>query len=312
MKVLVVGGLGYVGLWITGYLIEKGFNVSILSRRESIYAKDKGYRVLTADITQPLSLAAALDGQVFDVVVHLASADPNSGDSYLDQCLYVDIAGTKNLLETIPTTQLKHFIYFSTFHVYGRMEGEITEDIQPQPTSYYGLVHLCAEHFVEMISRLRGFSYSILRLTNSYGCPQDLSTNKWSLAINDFARYAVKNRAILIRSACEVRRDFIWLGTVCEVVAKLVNNEVSLQYPVNLSAEESFTLLEIAEFVQSAYQSYFGAEIPIQVQNQENSTPSSMLHVSSKRLKEVIPYTASRKIVEECHKVFYHFDQRGP
>ena len=59
----------------------------------------------------------------------------------------INTVGTKNLLEALNLTNLKNFVYISTFHVYGLTEGDIDENTELNPKNDYALTHLFAEFY---------------------------------------------------------------------------------------------------------------------------------------------------------------------
>jgi uncharacterized protein YbjT (DUF2867 family) len=101
-KILITGGTGKLGQELSKQLIEKGFEVNILSS-----GKNPGVpyytKIHSGDLTDISSLNDAVSNS--DIIIHCASNPRNSR--------IVDIEGTKNLLEIALQKQIKHFIYIS-------------------------------------------------------------------------------------------------------------------------------------------------------------------------------------------------------
>src|SRR5690606_3095721 len=131
---------------------------------------------------------------------------------YFHDALLVNALGTRNLLEALPAERVGHFVYISTFQVYGRYVGAIDESTPTEPVNDYGTTHLFAEQYVAQFGRAQKLHWSTLRLTNSYGCPKDPDMSKWFLVLNDLARMAVEQGELVLKSNGEVPRDFIWMG----------------------------------------------------------------------------------------------------
>ena len=68
------------------------------------------------------------------------------------------------------------------------------------PKNDYASTHLFAEYYVKQFGLTHGLQYTILRLTNSYGSPTFVDSNKWYLVLNDLTRSAYENGRIIIKS----------------------------------------------------------------------------------------------------------------
>lgn len=101
-KILVTGGTGKFGQEVCKQLIQKGFEVNILSSGKN---PDVPYytKIYSGDLTDISSLNDAVSNS--DIIIHCATNPRNSG--------IVDIEGTKNLLQLANQKQIKHFIYIS-------------------------------------------------------------------------------------------------------------------------------------------------------------------------------------------------------
>ena len=79
-KVFITGGAGYVGAVLTPYLLEKGYEVTVLDLMiygEEVLTKNKNLKIIKGDIRDKNILTKELPGN--DVVIHLAciSNDPS-------------------------------------------------------------------------------------------------------------------------------------------------------------------------------------------------------------------------------------------
>lgn len=306
MKVLITGGLGNLGQWLTEALIHQSYEVTVLARtcRPLPIEWNQKVEPLFVDITDPANCKRQLTSRHFDYVIHLASANEQFEKDYALKALQVNAWGTRNVLECLVPKSIKNFIYFSTFHVYGKQSGLVTEETPLRPNHDYALTHLFAEDYIQQFHRTRGLPYTILRLTNSYGAPKNIHSSKWYLLLNDLSRTAFTHHEIVLKSNGEAERDFIWMGDVCEVIAKILEKKKALNDIFNLSAEQTYALKAIAQFVQEAYQETFGKRLPIQLNQEDKTIPNRGLVVSSKKLKAHIPFQASNRIKEEAKAIF--------
>lgn len=301
-KILITGGMGNLGSWLTDFFCQKDCEVTVLTKRVRQLAIEQQFKLISCDISDVADCKTKLSTP-FDIVIHTASMNDNFVDNYAQDALKVNALGTRNILEALKNHPPKHFIYFSTFHVYGKYTGELTEKSDLTPINDYGTTHLFAEYYVKQFHATHQIPYSIIRLSNSYGCPKDYDSSKWYLILNDLSRMAFEKQKIVLKSNGLASRDFIWMGDVCEVIYTLT----ALAAPndtFNLSSGKSYSLLEIAQAVQEAYKEYFGKTLGIEVNTQDNSTPQAPVAINSNKIKQLIPFEAKAHFVEEAKNIF--------
>lgn len=302
-RLLITGGLGNAGLWLTEYFVQKGFEVTVLTRKSKDLAIEAKVQLIEADISSQENLQEALKNQIFEYVIHLASVNETFLDNYPEVAIKVNTWGTRNLLQSLDKSALKNFIYFSTFHVYGLASGTIDESTLVLPRHDYATTHYFAEKYVEQFHKTHQLPYTIFRLTNSYGAPKHLNSSKWYLILNDLAKMAFEQQKIELKSNGRASRDFIWLGDVCSIVHQIINLPESPNKVFNLGSSHTKSMLDIAQEVQKAYQDQFGRFIPIEV-NTKDQTQAKSLTVNCDRLKTLVPYQVQEKVYDEILAVF--------
>ena len=296
-KILVTGGKGNLGSWIVRDLRNHGHEVWTLSRNES---KDDKFH-LPVDLTNAEQCSVLSDHQ-FEGVIHTASVNNGSAVNFAYDALRINAFGTNNLLSALNPLSLKHFIYMSTFHVYGASENEIDEGSTPIPLNDYGLSHLFGEQYVRKYHATSSIPFTIIRLTNSYGCPTTSDTPQWSLLFNDLAKMAVKQNKLVLKSTGEARRDFVWMGDVCNVISQLITlpapNDV-----FNLSRGKSLRLIEMAEEIQSAYSEMYGQQLVIERQPPDDFKVQELI-VKNEKLAELVEFKPKNMFRQEALSIF--------
>jgi nucleoside-diphosphate-sugar epimerase len=302
-KILITGGLGNLGSWLTEHFANSNFEVWVLSKNfRKIVTKAK-YHLIHCDIADYADVVEKLTGKEFDYVIHAGSVNDGFVENYFKLAVDVNTLGTRNLLEFFKNKNLKHFIYFSTFQVYGKYDGLITETTPTLPKNDYGSTHLFAEIFVKQLFYTHKLPHTIIRLTNSYGCPKDYNSSKWYLVLNDLAKTAFEKKEIVLKSNGLAPRDFIWMGDVCYVLEQLIK-QLPTNDIYNLAGYETFKMLDIANFVKDAYLEKFGISIPIQVNEADKTVYPDDLKVSADKLMKLIPYTHTISFKQEAIKIF--------
>ncbi len=309
-RILITGGMGNLGSWLVEHLLRQNWEVTVLTRKLRKIEDVKGYKVIQCDIADEEDCKAKLSGLTIPFVVHCASVNDGFVPGYAKMALDVNAWGTRNVLEALKSQPIKHFLYFSTFQVYGVYEGAITEETPTLSKNDYGLTHLFAEGYVKEYHLNHKIPYTIVRLTNSYGCPKDYASSKWYLVLNDLARTAFEKKQIVLKSNGLAPRDFIWMGNVCQIVEQLCHLENATLDTFNISGEQTCRMLEIAQQVQMAYQEKFGETIPLHVNTEDKTVYSDTLFVSAQKLKRVVPYEAQPRFKEEALRIF-EFLEKG-
>lgn len=310
-RILITGGLGNLGSWLTRHFVANGFDVDVLATNQRPILEDLSFNFISCDISDFSSCKKSIQDQ-YDIIIHTASVNDAFIDHYFEKSILVNTLGTRNILEVVKEhTTLKHFIYFSTFQVYGQYEGTITEDSNLKPKNDYGSTHLFSEILCQQLHQTHQLPYSIIRLTNSYGCPTDYNSSKWYLILNDLSKMAVEKQEIVLKSNGKAPRDFIWMQTVCEVLEKLALSSPTHDV-FNLSGETTFNMLEVAQAIQEAYLETFQKEIPIQTNKEDKSEFPNPMFVDSSKLKSIIPYTHTPQFVKEAKNIFSFLEQKLP
>ncbi len=301
--VLITGGLGNLGCWMTRHFVKHGYEVIAVSRKSRNICGLTGFQFVECDLSNPSDCKRKLGNLSVDIVVHLACADDNFDESYPRKALLTNTLGSRNILETISGHCLKNFIYFSTFHVYGTSEGEIDENKKPAPRHDYATTHLFAEEYVKQFHRTHDVPYTILRLTNSYGCPFDLNGDKWHLILNNLARMAIEKNEIRINSDEQLQRDFVWMGDVVKAVQHLSESDEPFNGIYNLSGEDTLRLIDVAKVVQTAYSQICGEWLQITTPAEHSQKPGRALSVPSAKLRGRIAYNPSNRMIAEAEAI---------
>ncbi|MDN5097930.1 NAD(P)-dependent oxidoreductase [Aliarcobacter butzleri] len=300
-KVLVTGGFGNLGSYIVNHLINLNYEVTILTRREKYKLENLKYKVVECDITNLEDLKSKLKYD-FDFCVHCASFNEFFVENYSKKALEINSLGTRNLLEVLNLKDLKNFIYFSTFHVYGLNSGIIDEMTVTNPKNDYASTHLFAEYYVKQFGYTHNLKYTILRLTNSYGCPINKNIDKWYLVLNDLVKMALEKNKIVLNSNGETKRDFIYMGDVATIVDKVLKVETTNEI-YNLSSNQTFTILEIANIVRDVYISRFKKSISVLINEKDNAI-YKRLEVKNYKLKNLLNFNVTQSFKEEIEKIF--------
>ncbi|GAE35424.1 NAD-dependent epimerase/dehydratase family protein [Halalkalibacter akibai] len=175
-KVVVTGGLGFIGFHLVERLLAEGIQVVIIDqisdeKREE--QEEKWLRIGRNDLVtlidenlERVNFSKVLKG--VDVVYHLAASTSNDSKwKKLQKVIENNVEITKKIVESIPPKA--KLIYSSTVEVYGERPGTITERTPSNPTTPYGITKLASERLIQQDCVKRNIVYNIVRLPTVYG-----------------------------------------------------------------------------------------------------------------------------------------------
>src|SRR5262245_18755023 len=181
MRVLLIGGAGYIGSAIAHHLIDRGHEVAVFDnlstgKREAI---PEGVPLILGDCGDSDTLAKALKETRAEGVVQLA-AKIRVEESVEDPAKYYFNNTVKSLavFDTCGKSGVKNFVFSSTAAVYGAPASAalIAEDAPTEPLNPYGHSKLASEFMLKDIARVSGMRATILRYFNVAGADPKLRT----------------------------------------------------------------------------------------------------------------------------------------
>ncbi len=297
-KLLITGGLGNLGSWLTHYF-SQSFDVYVLTKNVK-EVLECSYTVIQADVSEINDLKSKLNIE-FDYCIHTASYNEYFHDNYAQNSLEINALGTRNLIEVLKDTKIRNFVYLSTFHVYGLNSGVVTEDSELRPKNDYASTHLFAEYYLKQFYDQYQFPFTILRLTNSYGAPKYRKTSKWYLVLNNLVKSAYEKKIIPINGNGSSVRDFIWAGDVCNVIGQSLYFEPNKVF--NLSSGMTFSIMDLAKEVQTAYNARYKEEILIECEKKDKLT-SQFLKVDNTKINDLLSMKFKNKFCDEVNAIF--------
>lgn len=173
MKILVVGGAGYIGSHAVKQLIENGDEVIVIDNLETGHRKSISEDVpfYQVDIRNKEALKAVLEKENVDGVIHFA-ANSLVGESMTNPLKYYNnnVTGTETLLEVLIETGVKNIVFSSTAATYGEVtEMPILESTPTSPTNTYGETKLAIEKMLKWTHAAHDLNYVCLRYFNVAG-----------------------------------------------------------------------------------------------------------------------------------------------
>jgi len=165
MKILFIGGTGFISTAVSRLLVEQGADLTVLNRGRRNPTLP-GVRHLAADIHDPAATAAALAGQRFDVVVNWVAYVPD--DVTRDLALF--------------GSRVKHYVFISSASAYQKPPAtyRITESTPlSNPYWTYARDKIACETRLLEAYRAEGFPVTIVRPSLTYDPNLPIAIGGW-------------------------------------------------------------------------------------------------------------------------------------
>lgn len=232
MKVLLIGGNGFIGSHLLDGLLEEGYIVRVFDIGHEKFRdpnKYVDYRISNLSNIPDL-YEAMLD---VDVVFHLASSSvPSTSNVDIVGDIQGNLISSINILNMAIRLKIKKFVYFSSGGaVYGIPQVvPISEDHPRNPISSYGILKDTVEQYVQLYYRQFGLDYLILRPSNPYGPRQGHFVAQG--VISTFLRKTLSGEDLQVFGDGNGRKDYIYIKDLVDIVLALLINDESGVYNV--------------------------------------------------------------------------------
>jgi UDP-glucose 4-epimerase len=176
MKILVVGGAGYIGSVCAELLLDEGHTVSIFDNLSEGHraAIDLRAQFVEGDLQNQQSIEEALAKQKPEAVMHFA-ASALVGESMRNPSKYFrnNIASGLNLLDAMVSVGVTKIVFSSTCAIFGPPERvPIDETMPTRPINPYGESKLAFEKILRWYDEIHGLKYTSLRYFNAAGASE--------------------------------------------------------------------------------------------------------------------------------------------
>ena len=285
MKILITGGLGFIGSHLGDFLSKK-YEVTIvdkLSKRvhpyEEFVYKPKNCRIIKKDINDKSFLKKILPN--YDYIYHLASHQ----DHLKDYSMFINenVSSTSLIFEVLnelKNLKLKQFILASSQSVYG--DGQYTfkkkkysgnrklENLVKKkwsvkhksekfikhrekdnliPINFYGLSKVFQEEIVKQCSKELGIKYTIMRYSIVQGPRQSFFNSYSGLCRNLISSYIKGEKPVIFEDGLSTR-DFINIHDVINANQKVLNNKKAYNETFNIGGGKIYSLVEFDKIVR--------------------------------------------------------------
>jgi len=237
-KILVCGGAGYIGGYLTDLLAGNGYQVTVYDNLtyEDRLLKDVSF--IYGDVRDCEKLGKIIND--FDIVVWLAAV-VGDGACAVNKTFTTEV--NVHAVEWLVRNYKGKIIYPSTCSVYGMNDGLLDESSEANPLSHYASTKFAAEQEIVKHSK----NYLIFRLSTLFGLADKHSRLRLDLVVNALAKRAALNEVLMVYGGGQWR-PLLHVKDVAEAILFGIKNNISGLY--NLS-DKNYKICDIAEKIKS-------------------------------------------------------------
>lgn len=261
-NVLITGGAGFIGRHVVRQFLEHGWRVVVLDLHEFSEAERQAMGEFTSiqgDINAVETLQEAT--KACDAVVHLAArvSVPQSIEEP-EQTMFVNVEGTKNVLQCALDAGVGKVVVASSAAVYGSCsEMPLSESAPVECLSPYAESKAANEQQV-VAFRDKGLNAIALRFFNIYGPGQPFDSAYASL-IPVFVHSMKNGQRPTVHGTGEQTRDFVHVHDLARAVYSMVTKPTPYEHSVaNVASQTQISVLDVVDCINHGLHDYAGKE----------------------------------------------------
>ena len=231
MKVLITGGAGYIGSLLTGVLLQRGYSVVVVD--DLLFGGDSLLAYLThpqftfykANVTERETIKQYFKD--VDHVIHLAAlvGFPACQQVGPQVAWLYNLQGTKNVYELARESEVKRFVFSSTYSNYGIADGDapVTEESTLNPQSLYAETKIAAEQYLLDEGKKSATIPVLFRFATLFGLSP---RTRFDLIINQFVLEAIEKRHLIIYQK-NYTRSFVHIRDIARALTMALESDAA-------------------------------------------------------------------------------------
>lgn len=251
-RVLVIGGLGFIGVNLTSKLIERGAKTTLLTPNRSRHAEQAaaferaGVVVVEGDLRDRERMATVVRGQ--QIVMNLSGqsgAVRSMEDPWAD--LDVNCRGNLVLLEALREHNRDAKIVFAGSRLqYGHPDHvPVSEDAAKAALCLHAIHKQTVEEYLALYDRLFDIRYTVARITNPYGPGQPAGRTAYGV-INRMIHLAIADRTLTIYGDGAQVRDYVHVDDVVRALLMMAASDRADGRAYNVGSGTGTRLVDLA------------------------------------------------------------------
>lgn len=252
MRILITGGAGFIGSHVAEYLKETtNHKLFIVDDLSGGFTRNipKGVIFEKLDLRDKVKTEQLILKIKPQLIYHLA-ADATEGRSQFTPISATERNQLSYMYLLVPAIKngLKKIVLTSSMSVYGNQKVPFSENMARIPEDIYGISKASMEQSTEVLSKVYGFKYVIIRPHNVYGPKQNL-TDPYRNVIGIFINCLLNNRHYYIYGNGKQKRAFTYISDCAPYIAQSGFNDKCVNQIINIGPQEAYTINEISNII---------------------------------------------------------------
>tara|TARA_B100000795_G_scaffold265298_1_gene246929 strand:+ start:1318 stop:2343 length:1026 start_codon:yes stop_codon:yes gene_type:complete len=312
-KIIVTGGLGFIGSNLIDLLLKKNFfviNLDKISYSSNFYniknfEKNKNYRFEKCNLTNKNKLNKIIHKYKPNGIFNLAA------ETHVDRSIdgpkeFIDsnIIGVFNLLEVFKSYLIKNkkskLIHISTDEVYGDvLKGRSDENFSYKPSSPYAASKASSDHLVYSYVRTFKIPAIITNCSNNYGPKQHPEKLIPKIIYN-----IINNKNIPIYGNGKNSREWIYVDDHCDALLKVFQKGKNGEF-YNIGSNKNLTNLEIVKILISIAKKKFTLGKNVRIKYVKDRPGHDLRYaLNSNKIKKKLNWKPNVNTIDGLNKTF--------
>lgn len=305
MKILIIGGDGFLGSHMVDQAVQLGHTVSVFDRFSGRTSKNLEHRksqvrFLAGEFSNRALLASALEGQ--EIVFHFVwSANPAT--SWNDPFVELEnIRSSVQLFELAAQRGVQKIVFPSSGGtVYGCQTKMVGANTLPDPFSPYGISKLTAEFFLKYFNKRTNLQYDIYRIGNAYGPRQPVSSSQ---GVIPAWMNAILNKSVVqVYGDQDVLRDYVYVEDIAHLMTYSIQNLASSGI-YNIGTGIGTSVIELLEIFREVINEPFEFSI-----SSKRAFDNSSAVLDGSKIKSFFPDFTYHKLRDKIPQTWNDFKQ---
>jgi len=248
-KVLITGGNGFIGSYLSDKLSQNNFNVVVVDKFDELFREPiKSIKQIRCEIDDFDKYSKEL--KQTEILFHLAATfSPSSSKEKYKSEIISNLFSSIDLFERAAKSGVRKIVLFSSGgSVYGNHKiSKIGEGAQTNPISTYGINKLIIEKYLKFFAKKYDFDFLIVRPSNPYGPRQNFDGKQGVISI--FLKKIIDGDKISIFGSGNDKKDYIYIDDLISLLFILIKNNCKGTY--NLGSGLGYSINDFLKIFKS-------------------------------------------------------------
>lgn len=320
MKILITGGMGVIGSWVSSKCVQEGHRPVLMARHLDnmlIQPIKEKVDIELGDVSDLPRILSIIQKHSITHIIHMAGLIGALSSQNPPQSIQINVLGTLNILEAARFMKVQRVVFTSAKGVYAPMEGEyghptykpITEDYPKNPFRIYDSAKLMGEHMGQFYQRTYGLEFVALRFSSTYGIGKTFRHGDDKAVLSRLIEAALAKMPVIIDKGGYQKNDFIYTkdaayGVFLACTARKLNYSA-----YNIGTGVGVT---IEDFTEEVKQLLHGVSIEMRPGISEGKSRHNCIFDISRAKEDLgfLPQFTLRKSIEDYIEILQELERR--